>query len=91
MDRPLPKSDWISIKSALAARVREIRHDLYGQHGGPLLAEKLHVPFRTWVNYENGCTIPAQVILRFIEVTQAHPHWLLNGDGEKYLYRDSTL
>ena len=36
---------------------------------------------------QQGCTISAQVILRFIEVTAAHPHWLLTGEGEKYLPR----
>ncbi len=90
MDRPLPQSDWVSIKSALADRVREIRLERYGQHGGPLLAERLDVPFRTWVNYESGCTIPAHVILRFIELTEASPHWLISGEGPKYHFRDAS-
>lgn len=85
MERQLPPPDWIAVKSALAERIREVRHDLYGAHGGPLLAEALRLPFRTWMNYEMGCTIPAQVILRFIEVTRAHPHWLLTGEGEPFL------
>ncbi len=74
-------------KGDLARRVREIRADFFGAHGGPLLADALQLPFRTWMNYEAGCTIPAQVILRFIEVTDAHPHWLLSGEGAKYLTR----
>lgn len=90
MDRPLPRSEWISLKSALADRIREIRLELYGTHGGPLLAEDLRVPFRTWVNYEAGCTMPAQVMLRFIECTRAHPHWLLHGEGQKYLGREDA-
>ena len=84
MERFLTPPDWLSVKAALAARVREIRHDLYGANGGQLLAEELQLPFRTWMNYEEGCTIPAQVILRFIEVTRAQPHWLYCGEGEKY-------
>jgi hypothetical protein len=80
-----PRSDWQLLKSGLACRVREVREDLYGEHGGPLLAEVVGVSFRTWLNYEAGCTIPAQVILRFIEKTRAHPHWLLTGQGDKYL------
>ena len=86
-----PRQDWLTLKSALADRVCEVRHDLFGVHGGPLLAEELGIPFRTWVNYENGCTIPAQVILRFIEVTRAHPHWLYKGEGEKYMVASASF
>jgi hypothetical protein len=75
------------IKNDLARRVREVREELYGAHGGPMLAEALGVPFRTWHNYETGCTIPAQTILRFIELTDASPHWLLQGEGERYRTR----
>src|SRR4051794_36585673 len=71
----------------LAQRVRAIREDLFGNHGGPLLAEALRLPFRTWLNYEAGCTIPAQVILHFIDITAVHPHWLLTGDGDKFVTR----
>jgi hypothetical protein len=84
MERSIPNSDWLGIKSNLAQRVREVRFELYGEHGGPLLAEALEVPFRTWLNYESGCTIPATSILRFIELTKANPHWLLTGCGDKY-------
>jgi hypothetical protein len=82
------QSDWQAIKTDLARRFREIREELYGENGGPLLAGALGIPFRTVLNYEDGCTIPAQAILRFIEVTHAHPHWLLTGEGEKYLVPD---
>jgi hypothetical protein len=84
MNEPFPRSDWQIIKFDLARRIREVREDLYGEHGGPLLAETLEIPFRTWHNYEGGYTIPAQTILRFIEVTNTNPHWLLTGEGEKY-------
>ena len=79
------RPDWPAVKDGLARRIREVREELYGAHGGPLLAEALRIPFRTWHQYETGCTIPAAVILRFIELTEAHPHWLLTGQGEKYL------
>jgi hypothetical protein len=85
MDTSIPNSDWRTIKNDLARRVREIREEMYGEHGGPLLAEALQLPFRTWLNYETGCTIPAQAILLFIEVTKANPHWLLTGRGDKFL------
>jgi hypothetical protein len=87
MEKSSQPSDWQAIRHDLARRIREIREDLYGEHGGPLLAEALDLPFRTWHNYEGGCTIPAHSILRFIEVTDAHPHWLLTGEGEKFLTR----
>jgi hypothetical protein len=88
---PPPRSDWRTVKQDLAERVREVRRELFGEYGGPLLAESLHLPFRTWLNYEAGCTIPAVVILRFIEVTHAHPHWLLTGEGPKFLSQDVLL
>jgi hypothetical protein len=85
MDNSIPSADWVGLKSELAGRIRQIREELYGAHGGPLLAEALKIPFRTWLNYEHGCTIPASSILRFIELTRSNPHWLLTGQGEKYL------
>jgi hypothetical protein len=85
MDMPIPNSEWPAIKNDLAMRIREVRRELYGEHGGPLIAEALGIPFRTWLNYENGCTIPAPSILRFIELTRTNPHWLLTGQGGKYL------
>ena len=78
------QTNWQTIKLGVAYRVNQIRQELFGENGGPLLAEELGVPYRTWMNYEEGCTIPAQVILRFIEVTEADPHWLLTGEGATY-------
>lgn len=85
MDRPLSELDWMALKQALASRVGEVRRDLFGVHGGPLLAEAMGLPFRTWLNYEAGCTIPGHVILRFIQITGVDHHWLLTGEGEKYV------
>ena len=70
MEKPSQHSDWLVIKHDLARRIREIRLELFGEYGGPMLSEALELPFRTWHNYESGCTIPAQSILRFIEVTE---------------------
>lgn len=69
---------------ALARRLLEVRCDLYGEHGGPMLAEALNLPFRTWLNYEMGVIMPAHVLLDFIEVTGVDPHWLRTGEGERY-------
>jgi hypothetical protein len=84
MEEIPPDADWQALKSDLAVRFREIRIALYGENGGPLLAKALGIPFRTLHNYESGCTIPAHSILRFIELTRVHPHWLLTGDGSRF-------
>ncbi len=91
MDQLPPESDWRAVKSDLSRRMREIRVALYGEHGGPLLAKAMGIPFRTLHNYEMGCTIPAHVILRFIELTGAHPHWLLTGEGDQFAEQDSLV
>jgi hypothetical protein len=84
MDHLPRRSDWQSLKIELAHRVRVIREDLYGEHGGPLLAEALRLSNRRWISYESGCTIPAEVILRFIDLTAVRPSWLLTGEGPRF-------
>jgi hypothetical protein len=71
-------------RDGLGRRLRQIRLEFYGENGGPMLAEALHLPFRTWANYESGVTVPALVMLRFIELTGACPHWLLTGEPPQY-------
>jgi hypothetical protein len=71
----------------LASRVREIRREVFGEDGVPQLSEQLGFPARTWENCEAGVIIPGEVILRFIELTGADPHWLLTGEGERYRVR----
>src|SRR4051812_32183124 len=68
----------------LADRVCEVRRERYGDQGGPTLADALGLPHQTWMNYESGVTIPALVILRFIDITGVRPAWLLNGEPGKY-------
>jgi hypothetical protein len=72
-------------KESIARHLQIIRQELYGINGGPLLAGKLGLPFRTWANYESGVTIPGEVLLSFLKVTNAHPFWLLHGNGPKYM------
>jgi SOS-response transcriptional repressor LexA len=74
----------INVKASLSRRLREIRQESFGEHGGPELARRLNLPARTWYNYETGVTVPAEVLLSFIEQTSANPTWLLNGEGAKY-------
>ena len=88
MEPASPTPDWRTIRFDLAVRLREIRLELYGEHGGPILAQELGIAFRTWHSYERGAAIPGPLILRFLEITEAHPHWLITGEGDKYRPRD---
>jgi hypothetical protein len=74
----------VNVKASLSRRLREIRQEIFGEHGGPELARRLNLPARTWYNYETGVTVPAEVLLGFIEQTGANPGWLLNGEGQRY-------
>jgi SOS-response transcriptional repressor LexA len=74
----------VNVKASLSRRLREIRQELFGDHGGPELARRLNLPARTWYNYETGVTVPAEVLLAFIEQTGANPNYLLSGEGSKY-------
>ena len=74
----------LQVTRGLAQRVREIRVERFGEVGRPLLAELLGLPERTWANYESGVTIPALVILQFVDLTGVNPYWLRTGKGDKY-------
>jgi hypothetical protein len=66
---------------ALAKRVRNVRENLYGEDAAALAAA-LGLPTETWLNYERGVTMPAVVLLAFIELTRSDPRWLLTGEGD---------
>jgi hypothetical protein len=61
-----------------------LRSELFGDRGGPEMARRLGIPVRTWYNYEGGVTVPAEVILKIIELTSVEPVWLLHGKGPKF-------
>jgi hypothetical protein len=73
----------VKIKQGLSDRLRGLRTEFYGDRGGPDLARTLGIPVRTWYNYENGVTVPAEIILRIVELTSVEPIWLLRGEGPK--------
>ena len=73
------------LQMGLEQRLREIREDFYGTHGAQFIADAIGVPRETWMNYEQGVTIPGIVVLKLIDATGANPRWLLTGKGEKYL------
>jgi hypothetical protein len=74
----------VNVKASLSRRLREIRQELFGDHGGPELARRLNLPARTWYNYETGVTVPAEVLLAFIEQTGANPMYLISGEGSRF-------
>jgi len=71
-------------KRDLAARLRAARMALYGVDGGPKLARLLGLPERTWCNYEQGITIPGEMLLAFVVATGVDPGWLLDGEGPMF-------
>src|SRR5215813_15405498 len=76
--------DLVKTKYSLAERLSRLRAELFGDRGGPELARRLGIPVRTWYNYEAGVTVPAEVVLRIIELTAVEPMWLLHGKGPKF-------
>jgi hypothetical protein len=68
----------------LAERLRTIRVELYGERSLVEMAHRIGLPVRTWQNYEAGVTVPAEVLLRFVELTGVEPAWLLHGRGPKF-------
>ena len=80
--KTLPES--VRAKMELAERLAALRLELFGERGGPEMARRLGIPVRTWYNYEGGVTVPAEVVLKIIELTSADPGWLLRGKGPKF-------
>lgn len=69
----------------LAERVRTVRLQLYGECGGPMMAEQLGIPQRRLARIEAGGPISAELILKLINVTGVNLRWLLSGEGETYV------
>jgi hypothetical protein len=71
--------------AAIAERVKAVRIEVFGEDGVAALADALGLPAATWVQYEAGVTIPTGIVLGFMEITGACPHWLLTGEGRRHL------
>lgn len=84
MARKKTTATRVNVKNQLSARLRHVRQEVFGEHGGPELARRLNLPARTWYNYETGVTVPAEILLGFMEETGANSSWLLTGVGPKY-------
>jgi hypothetical protein len=81
-----------NVSAPLASRIGEVRREIFGDDGDGVaaLSRALGLPARTWENYERGVTIPGWALLVFIEHTGADPHWLLTGEGDRYLVRPAA-
>ncbi len=84
MARRKNRPESVKAKCRLSERLHEIRVELFGERGGSEMARQLGLPVRTWYNYEAGVTVPAEVLLRFVELTSVEPMWLLHGRGTKF-------
>lgn len=84
MARRKNRPEAVQEKCLLSERLREIRVELYGERGGSEMARRLGLPVRTWYNYESGVTVPAEILLRFVELTSVEPSWLLHGRGPRF-------
>ena len=71
-------------KQELGERLRQVRMELFGEHGGPELARLLGIPPRTWSHSESGVTIPGEVLLDLLDLTCVEPRWLLRGEGAMF-------
>src|SRR5262249_16063640 len=76
-----------STRAGLAARLRELREDMYGEFGSQFLADALEIPVQTWLNYESGVVAPAHVVLQLLVLARVNADWLLTWIGEKYVWR----
>jgi phage repressor protein C with HTH and peptisase S24 domain len=84
MARRKNQPESVRVKCDLSERLRDIRIELHGDRGGSEMARRLGLPIRTWYNYESGVTVPAEVMLKFVELTSVEPLWLLHGQGPKF-------
>ncbi len=74
------------LRMELAARLREIRTNQFGhsETAVTILADQLGIPEQTWMNFEDGVTMPAEILLHLLTLTGVNSHWLLTGTGDRY-------
>jgi hypothetical protein len=85
----LSVSELRLLRRLIAARLSEIRLELFGPDGGPELARTIGVCARQWSAFEAGAIIPGEVLLAFLDITGCCPRWLLIGGGPKYQHEAS--
>jgi hypothetical protein len=73
-----------SNRAESAERLREVREDVYAEHGSQFMADAFNVPLHTWSNYESGVMVPSEIVLQLQVFASVSATWLLTGEGEKY-------
>ena len=80
---------------AIGGRLRQLRAASTHRGGrsriGLDLPRRLGLLCRTWLNWENGTTIPGDVLLRVLVATGVRPAWLLDGSGPMFDAPDDVL
>jgi len=84
MARRRKPPDSFRTRWQLADRMRIIRTELFGANSLAKFAREIDVPTRSWCSYESGVMVPAEVLLRFVELTLVEPSWLLHGRGPRH-------
>ena len=84
MSDPKDPRARLRIKEQVGERLRQVRLERFGELGGPEMARFLGIPFLSWSNYECGVTIPGEVLLGFLILTDIEPRWLLQGEGARF-------
>jgi helix-turn-helix protein len=83
MGRSKGRRDTTGFYRDLGMRLRQTREELCGSDAAGW-ARRLGVPAETWSNYEAGCSVPAEVLLAFLELSGVEPTWLQHGSGPKF-------
>jgi hypothetical protein len=86
-------SNHIPSDAALGRRLREVRIDLHGDWppGLAVLSSLLSIRPWNWLIYEAGATIPAAILLGFLDLTDVDPEWLRTGEGGRDRMRHAEL
>lgn len=71
-------------RKAIGERLRALRIARCGESGSRTFARELHVPDRSWANYERGTAISGEVLLRVMILTGVSPQWLYDGTGPMF-------
>src|SRR5262249_29739694 len=74
----------LSSREQLAARLIFLRTSLDGPMGARAFSQRICVTVDEWYAYEAGAPVPAEVLIRVIEVTHASPEWLAQGTGPRF-------
>lgn len=79
-----------SFEKTRGDRVKEVRVEVCGERGRSAFARKLGVNESNVRGYEEGRVLPAEVGLAISKIANININWLLTGDGEKYIIKESV-